>query len=156
MSIKEKMDEIKEAREAKKYFNENNDAVPSVVEYLKGGIAGLILAIIGGYLIMQITQMTGYYIGYAFVGVGYLVGYGSKKLANNKGNIYLGVIAALTYLVGVIVGILLFQINYFGIDSSFIDLAFIMGVLETAIFNEVFVMIMVAVGGFVAFGFAKE
>lgn len=152
MGLQDKLNEMKEKREAQSYFRENNSEYLEPMDYLKALVVGMLVAMAGGFVIQFVAYTIELYFLYAFLFVGFGVGTAMKKVVNT-GNIKLGLVALLAYVIGVAFGMVL----YFGFSIGFSNFSNRMAMIYfKMIFEDFTSLIFILIGGVCAFMSAKD
>lgn len=153
MGLQDKFEDYKQKQEAKQFFNENNTEYLNASELIKAGLVGILVAIAGGFIIQKIGEITGYNFSIAFILVGLAISSVMKKMAGNSG-MRLAIVAAIVYLVGMILGTLIYVMMLFPGISFSIDLLKIC--IESLFIDDIFSTIMICIGAFTAFSDANR
>lgn len=151
MSWQEKLDEMKQRKEARDFFNQNNDAKATSMDYAKGFFIGVGAAMIGGIVLTLISSVIGMSFIYLYILAGYIVGQTVKRILN-KGTMALGVIVAIAYVIGTISGSILFSIFDSGFTFSFELFMFLLR-MSFISFRS---FVVFAIGAVMAFASAKD
>lgn len=152
MGLQDKINEMKEKRETQSYFRKNNSEYLEPMDYLKALAVGMLVAVAGGFIIQFVAITIELYFLYAFLGVGLGVGATVKKVTNT-GNIKLGLVALIAYVVGVAFGMVL----YYGFHIGFSNVSNTMAMLYfRSIFQDITSLIFIIIGGVCAFVKAKD
>lgn len=152
MRLQDKLQEMKEKREAQSYFRENNSEYLEPMDYLKALTVGLLIATAGGFLIQLLSFMTQWVFMYAFALVGYGVGIAVKKVTNT-GNVKLASIAVIGYTIGIVFGMVLFMGFTIGLGNFTYNLAIIYFV---EIYSDIAALIFIFVGAICTYSVAKK
>ena len=156
ISFQEKYDEYKQRREAKKFFNQNNDYHLDVLDYFKlllvGTSVGTILSVFFNVLMVQLSVSLS--IFYLFTGYG--VGYAVLKVAKYGSN-KTGIICIICYLLSIWLGESLFlalTMMYFQGHVSLLYYLYIglNGLLHCHVFTYLFIF----AGAFIAYSIGKD
>lgn len=162
MNYKEKLEERKQRKEAQAFFNQHNDAVLKPIDWIKILGIGVLISIVGGFVLAYITDALGFRVGIFSAVVGYFVGSTCLKYAR-YGSVKLGVNAIVIYIVGIVIGTSLcgmVSLTRFGLSLSFLFqtgafMEFIKATL-TSIFGSPFAIISYAFGAVAAYIVAKD
>jgi F0F1-type ATP synthase assembly protein I len=152
MRLQDKLQEMKEKREAQSYFRENNSEYLEPMDYLKALTVGLLAAAAGGFLIRLVTFMTQWVFMYAFALVGYGVGIAVKRVTN-VGNVKLAIIAVIAYTIGIVFGMVLFMGFNIGLGNFTYNLAMI---YFAEIYSDIAALIFIIVGAICTYSVAKK
>lgn len=152
MSLQDKMQEMKEKREAQAYFRENNSEYLEPMDYLKALAVGMVVASVGGFVIQLVTFMTQWTFMYAFALVGYGVGIAVKKVTNT-GNVKLSIIAVIAYAIGIVFGMVLF----FGFNIGFANFTYSLAMIYfSTIYQHTVTLIFIIMGAICTYSAANK
>jgi len=152
MSLQDKMREFKERREAQSYFRENNSEYLQLQDYIKVLAIGILVASMGGFAIQWVSYMTQWVFMYAFALVGYGVGIAVKKVTNT-GNVKIASITVISYVVGIVFGMLLFYgfMNGLGNITNELFMTYF-----SIIYRDTVTLIFIFIGAICAYNVAKK
>lgn len=123
MGFRENFEEYKQRKEARDYFNQNNDEKVLGKDYLIAIVVGLISSMVMGMLLTWLISKIGVNFSYFTIVIGVLESFIIKWVLHKSGQ-QLAIIAAITFMVGVILGQAIYMtmtIPFAGI-SIFIEL----------------------------------
>lgn len=133
MNFQEKYQEYKQRREAKKFFNHNNNEKLKNNDYLIAILVGVGVSFILGFIMTWIIYKINFNLSYFAIAVGVVEAMAIKKVLNKSGNT-LAIIAIVTYVLGV----LLAQAFYFSMLFPVINIQVFVGLLQSC-FKNLFV-----------------
>ena len=156
MNFQEKYDEYKQRREAKKFFNQNNDYHLNPVDYVKlfiaGIIAGTIVSVIFNVLTVQLSLslsifylLTGYAVGYAVLKV---AKYGSEKT---------GIISVLCYFISLWFGLSVMMfcfLPYFQATNYIFECLYM--AMMSLLHQNLIAYLFIFAGAFIAYSIGKD
>lgn len=102
MSIQDKYDEYKQRKEAQAFFNKNNNEKVYGKDYVIALVVGTGVSIVLGFILELVTSKIGFNFSYFTILVGILQAMAIKKVLRKSG-MHLGVVAVITYLLGIII-----------------------------------------------------
>ncbi|MDD8048475.1 MAG: hypothetical protein PHH04_02610 [Thomasclavelia sp.] len=123
MGFKEDLEARKQRKEAKAYFNQNNDAKFSGGDWAKIIMGSLLISTLGALIIEYISSIIHFRLGFFIVLLAYLIVKAGAYLARGYNSDNLAIALTVTYVLGIILGILIYEfIYYFNIGMSFSSL----------------------------------
>ena len=157
MSLQEKYNEYKQRKEAKEFFNQNNDTYISSVDLLKASVVGIVVATIGGFLTQTIATITGFNFSIIYIVVGMITSISMKNTIHNSG-FKLAIAMVIVYFIGMIAGTCIYWLN--SNDLLILDMAIIRFYLQATVeylfTSSIFSTIMLCIGAFVGYGDAQR
>ena len=140
MNFQEKYDEYKQRREAKKFFNQNNDYHLSVSDYIRMFIVGTVIAIFLTISFDFLSMKIGYFTGSVVLKI---ARYGSEKV---------GIISAVCYLLGTLFTPIL---TYYIFWNQSVSLT---AAIQLALgqFSNLFSLVFIAIGAMIAYTTSKN
>lgn len=123
MSFQDKYEEYKQRKEARDFFNRNNDEKVRGIDYIIAILVGLGSTIVMGIVLTWFISLVGFNLSYFTVLIGVLEAIAIKKVLNKSGQ-ELAIIAAVTFIVGIVIAQTLYTIltiPFFDL-SIFIDI----------------------------------
>lgn len=125
MSFQDKYEDYKQRKEARDFFNRNNDEKVSGKDYLIAILVGLGSTIIMGFILTWITSKIGFNLSYFTILIGIFEARAIKKVLDKSGQ-ELAIIAAVTFMIGIIFGQAIFAASIL----PFFSLEMFMGLLK--------------------------
>ena len=102
MSFQEKYEEYKQRKEAQAFFNQNNDQKVYGKDYLIAILVGFGSTIVMGCILTWIISKIGFNFSYFTILIGIFEAQAIKKVLNKSGQ-QLAIIAAVTFVLGIVV-----------------------------------------------------
>ncbi|WP_455684618.1 hypothetical protein [Thomasclavelia sp.] len=102
MSFQERYSEYKQRKEARAFFNKNNNEKVCGKDYVIALVVGIGVSIVLGFIMEWITSKIGFNFSYFTILVGILQAIAIKKVLGKSG-VQLAVISIVTYLFGIII-----------------------------------------------------
>lgn len=121
MSFQDRYSEYKQRKEARDFFNKNNNEKVCSKDYVIAFGAGTGVSIVLGFIMEWVTFKIGFNFSYFTILVGVLQATAIKKVLR-KSSVQLAIISVVTYLLGVIVAQTLYaaiSLPYFSIGLFF-------------------------------------
>lgn len=125
MSFQDKYEEYKQRKEARDFFNQNNDQKVLGKDYIIAILVGLGSTIVMGVALTWFISLVGFNLSYFTVLIGALEAMAIKKVLDKSGQ-ELAIIAAVTFIVGIVVA----QTLYTMLITPFIDLSFFVEIFK--------------------------
>lgn len=152
MSFQEKYQEYKQRKEAKKFFNQNNDYHLEAIDYVKMIIVGLITSIVLTIVFEVISLQIGWNISIFYLLAGYGTGYVTLKVVR-YGSEKVGMVAAICYVVGVILANVPF---YYLTWQNHLPFLVIIQMIITSLLSNIIGLLFIVVGAVTAFSIGKD
>lgn len=108
MSFQDKYAEYKQRKEARNFFNKNNNEKVLGKDYLIAILIGLGSTVVMGCILAWIISTIGYNFSYFTIVIGILEAQAIKKVLDKSGQ-ELAIIAAVTFVFGIILGQTIFM-----------------------------------------------
>lgn len=143
--------EYKQRREVKKFFNQNNEYHLYTLDIIKLLLTSIVVALILVIVFEKISLEIG--IGFTLFNIitGYACGYACLKIVD-YGSEKVGIIAALGYLLGTVLGILVF---YYLSLSPFVNLIYCFKLMLSKT-TDLFYLCSMIVGLVISYSVAKN
>ena len=143
--------EYKQRREAKKFFNQNNEYHMATLDILKILLTAILVAFILAIFFEKITTEIGISFTLFNVIIGDICGYACLKIAG-FGSEKIGIIAAFGYFFGTILGLMMF---YYLSLPSFISGFYCFKLILSKI-SDLFYLCSMIIGMMIAYAIAKN
>lgn len=108
MSFQEKYNDYKQKKEARAFFNRNNNEKVYGKDYIIALLVGMAVSIVLGFIMEWVTFKIGFNFSYFTIVVGILQAGAIKKVLNKSG-FNLAILAIVTYILGVLIAQTLYQ-----------------------------------------------
>lgn len=108
MSFQEKYNDYKQKKEARAFFNRNNNEKVYGKDYIIALLVGMAASIVLGFIMEWVTFKIGFNFSYFTIVVGILQAGAIKKVLNKSG-FNLAILAIVTYILGVLIAQTLYQ-----------------------------------------------
>lgn len=108
MSFQEKYNDYKQKKEARAFFNRNNNEKVYGKDYIIALLVGMAVSIVLGFIMEWVTFKIGFNFSYFTIVVGILQAGAIKKVLNKSG-FNLAILAIVTYVLGVLIAQTLYQ-----------------------------------------------
>lgn len=152
MNFQEKYDEYKQRKEAKKFFNQNNDYHLSSLDYIKMIVVGIITAIILTIIFEVISLQISWNMSIFYLLAGYGTGYMTLKVAR-YGSEKVGIVSAICYVVGVVLANVVF---YYLTWQNQLSIVIYIQMAISSIISNIFGLLFIAVGAITAYTIGKD
>lgn len=157
MGFQEKYDEYKQKKEAREFFNQNNDTYITPIDLVKASIVGLLVATVGGFLSQVIGNMSGFNFSIVYIFIGLATSISMKRVINNSG-FKLAIAVVIVYFIGMIIGTCIYWLNTNNLllfDFDIISYYF-KATLEYLFTGSIFSTVMLCIGAVVGYGDAQK
>lgn len=156
MGFKEKYEEYKQRKEAKKFFNQNNDYHLSAVDCVKLLLAGIAVSTIVSFIFNVIEIQIGMSFSIFYLIIGYAVAFVVLKIAK-YGSVKTGVICIISYLMGLWFSLSLLTAYYFSFFGASISVLYclqtgLLGLIDSDLISLVFIF----AGAFISYSIGKD
>ena len=152
MNFQEKYNEYKQRKEAKKFFNQNNDYHLSSVDYVKMIVVGIITAIILTIIFEVISLQIGWNMSIFYLLAGYGTGYMTLKVAR-YGSEKVGIVSAICYVVGVVLANVVF---YYLTWQNQLSIVIYIQMAISSIVTNIIGLLFIIVGAITAYTIGKD
>lgn len=152
MNFQEKYQDYKQRKEAKKFFNQNNDYHLSSLDYIKMIIAGLVTSIVLTIIFTVISLQIGWNVSIFYLLAGYGTGYVTLKVAR-YGSERVGIVSAICYVVGVVLANVPF---YYLTWQNHLPFLVIIQMIVTSLLSNIIGLLFVVVGAITAYSIGKD
>lgn len=152
MNFQEKYNEYKQRKEAKKFFNQNNDYHLSSVDYIKMIVVGIITAIILTIIFEVISLQIGWNMSIFYLLAGYGTGYMTLKVAR-YGSEKVGIVSAICYVVGVVLANVVF---YYLTWQNQLSIVIYIQMAISSIVTNIIGLLFIIVGAITAYTIGKD
>lgn len=125
MSFQDKYEEYKQRKEARDFFNQNNNEKVYGKDYLIAILVGLGSTMVMGCVLTWITSIIGFNFSYFTIVIGILEAQAIKKIVEKSGQ-ELAIIAAVTFIIGVVLA----QTVYTALTISFFNIEIFVELLK--------------------------
>lgn len=152
MNFQEKYNEYKQRKEAKKFFNQNNDYHLSSVDYIKMIVVGIITAIILTIIFEVISLQISWNMSIFYLLAGYGTGYMTLKVAR-YGSEKVGIVSAICYVVGVVLANVVF---YYLTWQNQLSIVIYIQMAISSIVSNIIGLLFIIVGAITAYTIGKD
>ncbi|MGN1181651.1 MAG: hypothetical protein ACI4SR_01500 [Faecalibacillus sp.] len=156
MNFQEKYNEYKQRKEAKKFFNQNNDYHLELLDYIKVCVAGILAGTAATIIFNVIMVQMSVSLSIFYLLMGYAVGYAVLKVAK-YGSEKTGIISLVCYFLGLWIG------ESFFIAYTFSQLYLGLSVIDylyagaNALLHSGFITyLFIFAGAFIAYSIGKD
>lgn len=147
MNLKERLEEQRQRKEAKAYFNQHNSYVLKPIDLIMIVLIALGFGVLGRLFYIGVQQVFYFSLGFVYVLIAYFIGIGTRRIVDKSGT-KAAIAAIIGFLLGEVIATFLFSFITIGPTivlsnlTTFSTIAF-SSVLGTDIFSIVYGLLCV-------------